>query len=127
MYLHESFTKYCMIINMSSISVVISESVYFPLTFNLTPNLNFFLFLYVFNFISCHHAKRKSFFLGQHILSKEILKRILFNDLTLLHDVDLKRSLFIFGTVSILSQISHLKMKILFKFFARSKYEIKFA
>ena len=117
---------------MSSIFVEILK-LSFCLTLNcsnkifLNTKFTLFSFLYVFDFISCHHAKRKPFFLGQHILSKEILKRISFNDLTLLHDVDLKRSLFIFGTVSILSWISHLKMKILFKFFARSKYEIKYA
>ena len=97
---------------MSSIFVEILK-LSFCLTLNcsnkifLNTKFTLFSFLYVFNFISCHHAKRKSFFLGQHILSKEILKRISFNDLTLLHDVDLKRSLLIWKLF--LLCISHLK------------------
>ena len=58
------------------------------------------------HFISCHRSKKKSF-IWAYEPSKKIVKRISFNDLTLLHDVDLKRSLLIWKLF--LLCISHLK------------------
>ena len=65
-------------------------------------------------------------FLGQHILKGKFETYILqWLDLALW--CWFKTKLSYFGTVSSLSCISHLEMKILFKFFASSKNEIKYA
>ena len=64
---------------------------------NVKQNLHFFNSFLYFLILFPVIMPNGNLFLGQHIFSKEILKRISFNDLTLLYDVDLKRSLLSFS------------------------------